>query len=72
MEREERNNISAEALKLLTVRAEKYKQKSKVWPNLKTVYQILDEECDKPAGHNQSIMRYIAGDYRDTFDVVLN
>jgi hypothetical protein len=67
---EERNNISIENLTLLVIRAERYK--SKAWTNIKSVYQILDEDCDKPAGHFESILRYIPGDPNDSFDVTLN
>jgi hypothetical protein len=67
---EERNNIPVEKLLLMVIRAERYK--SKAWPNIKTVYQILDADADKPVGHKQSLLRYIPGDHNDSFHIILN
>jgi hypothetical protein len=67
---EERNDIPQERLQLMVIRAEKYK--SKAWPNIKTVYQILDEDCDKPVGYTQSLLRYIPSDHNDNFNIILN
>ena len=65
---EERNDIPLEKLHLMVIRAENYKSK----PDVKSIYNILDTELEKPEQHNQSILRYIPGDHNDSFEIILN